>query len=43
MKAMNYVCVKLEEKKPLEVLKTIKTTLSMLQEINLPWVLDEEN
>ena len=30
-------------KKPLEVLKTIKTTLSMLQEINLPGVLDEEN
>ena len=31
------------KKKPLEVLKRRKTIFSMLQEINFPGVLDEEN
>ena len=41
MKGINYTWFKLEEK-PLAVLKRIKI-LSMLQEINSSWVLDEEN
>ena len=31
------------KKKSLEVLKRMKAILSILEEINLPWVLDEEN
>ena len=37
IKAINYTCFKLDEK------TTIKTTLSLLEEINLPQVLDEQN
>ena len=31
------------KKKPLKILKRIKAILSTLKEINLAWVLDEQN
>ena len=39
---MNYAYFKLEEKTTTGI-KKIKTILSMLQETNSPWLLDEEN
>ena len=39
----NELCMLQTGKKPLEVLKTIKTILLTLQEINSPLALDEEN